>query len=98
MRLVQYRANGESRLGVVIEDRIIDVQHSAASAGKDARAFSSSIALLEAGEPALAFVRALTANTNAALFSTASLDCPVASRKIVAVGLNYRDHAIEAGL
>jgi 2-keto-4-pentenoate hydratase/2-oxohepta-3-ene-1,7-dioic acid hydratase in catechol pathway len=98
MRLVQYRMKGESRLGVVIEDRIVDVQRSAASAGKDARAFASSVALLEAGEPALAFVRGLTGHADAAPLSTASLDCPVASRKIVAVGLNYRDHAIEAGL
>lgn len=98
MRLVQYRTKGESRLGVVIDDRIVDAQSSAASAGKDTRAFGSSIALLEAGKPALAFVRGLTAHANAAPLSTASLDCPVASRKIVAVGLNYRDHAIEAGL
>ena len=98
MRLVQYSVQGENRLGVVIEDRIIDVQRAAASAGQDTAAFSSTLALLEAGEHALAFVRGLKGDRDAVLLSGAHLDCPVASRKIVAVGLNYKDHAIEASL
>ncbi len=98
MRLVQYAAQGEIRLGVVIEDRIVNVRSAAASAGLDTRPFTSTLALLEAGEQALAFVRDLKSDNNAVPLSTAHLDCPVASRKIVAVGLNYRDHAIEAGL
>lgn len=98
MRLAQYSAQGESRLGAVIEDRIVDVQSAATSAGLDTRPFASTLALLEAGEQALAFVRGLKSDNNAVALSTVHLDCPVASRKIVAVGLNYRDHAIEAGL
>ena len=98
MRLVQYATQGESRLGVVIEDRIVDVQRAAASFGQETRAFTSTLALLEAGEQALAFVRGLKGDNNALPLSTMRLDCPVASRKIVAVGLNYKDHAIEAGL
>ena len=98
MRLVQYSVQGKNRLGVVIEDRIIDVQRAAASAGQDTTAFSSTLALLEAGEHALAFVRGLKGDRDAVLLSGAHLDCPVACRKIVAVGLNYKDHAIEASL
>jgi len=98
LRLVQYATQGESRLGVVIEDRIVDVQRAAASFGQETKAFTSTLALLEAGEGALAFVRGLKSHNNALSLPTVHLDCPVASRKIVAVGLNYKDHAIEAGL
>jgi 2-keto-4-pentenoate hydratase/2-oxohepta-3-ene-1,7-dioic acid hydratase in catechol pathway len=98
VRLVQYSTNGKSRLGVVVENRIVDVQQAAASAGQDPRAFGSIVALLEAGEHALAFVRGLVEDRNAHPLSASHLDCPVASGKIVAIGLNYKDHAIEAGL
>ena len=98
MRLVQYSVQGESRLGVVIADRIVDVRKAADSAGLHTKAFTSTLALLEAGDEALAFVRALKGESNAVLISGVRLECPVASRKIVAVGLNYKDHAIEAGL
>ncbi len=98
LRLAQYTTQGEGRLGVVIDDRIVDVQRAAASAGQDTKAFASTLALLEAGEQALAFVRGLKSDSNAVPLSSVHLDCPVAARKIIAVGLNYKDHAIEAGL
>lgn len=98
MRLVQYLEQGEIRLGVVIADRVVDVRKAANSAGLDANAFASTLALLEAGEKALAFVRTLNDGSDGVPLSDVRLGCPVASRKIVAVGLNYKDHAIEAGL
>ena len=98
MRLVQYTVQGESRLGVVMADRVVDVRKAADSAGQDTKAFTSTLALLEAGDEALAFVRSLRGESNAVPLSGVGLACPVASRKIVAVGLNYKDHAIEAGL
>jgi 2-keto-4-pentenoate hydratase/2-oxohepta-3-ene-1,7-dioic acid hydratase in catechol pathway len=98
MRLVQYLERGEIRLGVVIADRVIDVRRPADSAGLDTKAFASTLALLEAGEEALAFVQTLNDGSNGVPLSDVRLECPVASRKIVAVGLNYKDHAIEAGL
>ena len=98
MRLVQYATQSESCPGVVIEDRIVDLRRAAASAGQDLRPFTSTLALLEAGEQALAFVRGLKSDSDALPLSNVHLDCPVGSRKIVAVGLNYKDHAIEAGL
>jgi len=97
LRLVQYSAQGESRLGVVIANRIVDVRKAAVSAGLDTKAFTSTLALLEAGDEALAFVRALKDEGKAVPLSGVRLVCPIASRKIVAVGLNYKDHAIEAG-
>ena len=98
MRLVQYSVQGDTRLGVVIADRIVDVRKSANSAGLDTKAFASTLALLEAGDEALAFVRPLKDEGNAVPLAGVRLERPVASRKIVAVGLNYKDHAIEAEL
>jgi 2-keto-4-pentenoate hydratase/2-oxohepta-3-ene-1,7-dioic acid hydratase in catechol pathway len=98
LRLVQYSVQGESRLGVVIADRVVDVRKATDSAGLDQKAFTSTLALLEAGDDALAFVRGLKGESNAVSLSGVHLEYPVASRKIVAVGLNYKDHAIEAGL
>ena len=98
MRLAQYTAQGETRLGVVFADRIIDVRKAAEYAGLDSKAFTSTLALLEAGEGALAFVQSLKAESDGIPISSVHLDCPVSSRKIVAVGLNYKDHALETGL
>jgi len=79
-------------------DRIVDVRKAADSAGQDTTAFTSTLTLLEAGDEAVAFVRSLRGESNAVPLSGVHLECPVACRKIVAVGLNYKDHAIEAGL
>jgi 2-keto-4-pentenoate hydratase/2-oxohepta-3-ene-1,7-dioic acid hydratase in catechol pathway len=98
LRLVQYSMRGASRLGVVIEDRVVDVLRAALLAGLDTTAFTSALALLEAGDEPLDFVRGLKSGNNAVPLADVSLDCPVACRKIVAVGLNYKDHAMEAGL
>ena len=98
MRLVQYRSRAASRLGVVIAQHVVDVQSAAVGAGRDPLVFRSVIALLEGREAELDFVRALRRDAGAAPLSSVQLDHPVAARKIIAIGLNYRDHAIEAGL
>lgn len=98
LRLVQYTVQGESHLGVVIGDRIVDVKKAADSAGLNSKAFASTLSLLEAGDEAFAFVKSLSGESNAVPISDVRLECPVVSRKIVAVGLNYKDHAIETGL
>jgi 2-keto-4-pentenoate hydratase/2-oxohepta-3-ene-1,7-dioic acid hydratase in catechol pathway len=99
MRLVQYRTKDGNRLGVVVAgDRIVDVQRAAVIAGRDADAFRSMVTLLAAGQEALEFVRKLPVNSGAIPLASADLDAPIAPRKIVAIGLNYKDHAIEAGL
>jgi 2-keto-4-pentenoate hydratase/2-oxohepta-3-ene-1,7-dioic acid hydratase in catechol pathway len=97
MRLVQYSRGGGSRLGLVVEDRVVDVRRAAASAGRKEEGYASTVALLEAGEEALEFVRGLKVDENAELLSNLHLECPIAARKIMAIGLNYMDHAIEAG-
>lgn len=98
MLLAQFRTSGGSRLGVVVEDgQIVDVAFAAAKAGKNTAPFHSVLALLDAGPDAFEFVRALKGSHDAIPFDPAQLDFPVAARKIVAIGLNYLDHAKEAG-
>ena len=97
MRLVQYRANGGARLGVVLGNGVVDVSSAATKAGTGIEPFHSVLTLLEAGAEALGFVRTLGANGEVVRVEQAQLDFPVAARKIVAIGLNYLDHAKEAG-
>ena len=97
MRLVQYRATSGSRLGVVFGSGIVDVSLAASNAGKGIAPFHSMLTLLEAGAEALGFIRTLGAKNDVIPFEQGQLDFPVAARKIVAIGLNYRDHAKEAG-
>lgn len=95
MRLVQYQANGSTKLGSVVEDRVVDVAAAAKNAGRSTSPFASTIALLEGGQEAMEFARELRAE--GIPLKDAVLSFPVAARKIVAIGLNYRDHAEEAG-
>ncbi|HEY3929085.1 MAG TPA: fumarylacetoacetate hydrolase family protein [Candidatus Koribacter sp.] len=98
MRLVQYRAKEGIRLGVYTSGQVLDVASAAMKAGKDPAKFASTLALLEAGDEAMAFVRGLDAERDGEKIEEARLEYPVAARKIVAIGLNYRDHAEEAKL
>jgi len=97
MRLVQYRATSGSRLGVVFGSGIVDVSLAASNAGKGIAPFHSMLTLLEAGAEALGFIRTLGAKNDVIPFEQGQLDFPVAARKIVAIGLNYLDHAKETG-
>ena len=97
MRLVQYRATSGSRLGVVFGSGIVDVSLAASNAGKGIAPFHSMLTLLEAGAEAFGFVRTLGAKNDFIPFGQGQLHFPVAARKIVAIGLNYLDHAKEAG-
>ena len=98
MRLVQYSLQNKTSVGVVNGETVVDLTRAAEAAGYEARLFASTLAMLEAGEEAFALVRRLKPVDPAVPLSSLHLRCPVASRKIVAVGLNYKDHAIEAGL
>jgi|HubBroStandDraft_4_1064222.scaffolds.fasta_scaffold136378_2 2-keto-4-pentenoate hydratase/2-oxohepta-3-ene-1,7-dioic acid hydratase in catechol pathway len=99
MRLVQYRTKDGNRVGVVVGgDLIVNVQKAAVRAGQNAETFRCVTTLLRAGRAALEFVRNLPADSEAIPLASVELDAPVTPGKIVAIGLNYRDHAIEAGL
>jgi hypothetical protein len=84
LRLVQHTVQGENRLGVVMADRIVDVRKAADSAGQDTKAFTSTLALLEAGGEALALVRSLRGESNATPLSGLRLECPVGGSRFLA--------------
>lgn len=97
MRLVQYRTKGGSRLGILVDGRIVDVAAEAEKRGLNVAPFHSTLALLETGPEASEFVRELSADEQSLPQEQADFDYPVPGRKIVAIGLNYLDHAKEAG-
>lgn len=97
MRLAQYRATNGIRLGLYMNNRLVDVAAAAKRMGKNPTPFASTLALLETGPEALAFVAGLTAESDDFSMEESRLTYPVMARKIVAIGLNYRDHAEEAG-
>lgn len=96
MRLLQYRHENKERLGRLEDEQIIDLQLAASEAGLDPEPFSSTRALLEAGSSFLDLARTLQHASSIPARSVV-LGPPVRPGKILAIGLNYRDHAAEAG-
>ena len=91
MRLVNFRKDAESGFGVEREGKILPLS----SAG-----FRSDREFFAAGAEALDAARALSANNRAAISAEeVQLLAPVLKPgKILCIGLNYRDHAIESGM
>ena len=101
MRIVNFRRERALRLGALQQERVFDLQELSVASGKPAPFLSSAEDFLKAGAEALDFARKLLADAPAghASFPSKSLapGAPVPKpRKIVGVGLNYRDHAGEA--
>ena len=100
MKLVTFLANGQARLGALVpgsgEQQIVDLNHA------DARLPDNMLAFLEGGPAAHALAQqALAAPPAAAVVARAgvTLKAPIPRPgKIVCLGLNYRDHAIESNL
>ena len=100
MKLVTFLANGQTRLGALLpashEQQIMDLNQA------DARLPDNIIAFLEAGPSALTLAQqALAAPPPAAILarSAVTLKAPIPRPgKIICLGLNYRDHAIESNL
>jgi len=95
VRLVQYRTAEGTRAGVVVDSSVVDIQE---AVGRIDPAFASIRELLKAGPEALATVRNLRGGRYAREQDDVDLAAPVTPLKIVAVGLNYADHAREAGM
>ncbi len=95
MRLISFRENGSSRLGVLRGDTVVDVSLAAPQAPADLAS------VLRAGSPALAAIgQAVESAPVAAMKALGSLELalPIANPgKIVCLGLNYADHAAEGG-
>lgn len=101
MRLVSYAAkDGGSHLGALTEHGVVDLSAAARELSLPRDTFASMSSWLEGGEPRLvdAVKLAAGASTSALPLSDVRLLPPVPRPgKIVAIGLNYRDHSLESG-
>ena len=106
MRLLSYERGGDPRLGLLIEQRVLDLANASAELG-GTELPGEMLSFIAAGEPALArareLVEALSADQNALTqlslpLSGVRLLAPVPwpRRNIVCVGLNYAEHASES--
>ncbi len=102
MRLVMFKPKGQpSRLGALRAHDVVDLAAAAAQSGTPGEYFASTARFLEAGEKALHRAQILLkASTSAAYeLETVRLCAPIPRPgKVVAIGLNYRDHSLEQGV
>ena len=102
MRVVSFAGKqGLRSLGAFTERGVVDLKASAERAGVSAGSFQSMAAFLEAGEMArIAAERLVKDTTQSQILAQGEvrLGAPVPRPgKIIAVGLNYRDHLMESG-
>ena len=92
MKLVTFGTGNRTRLGVLRDDRVIDLARAS-----DGRLPSDMGTFLQQGEPAMQLAREIEQNATAGLpLAEVTLLAPVLSpSKIVAFGLNYRGHRQE---
>jgi acylpyruvate hydrolase len=95
MRLVTFALEDDSRLGILLDDRVLDL-----AATDNAPYFSSMASFLDAGDPAFSHAQLLTSAPDTATthpLTNVRLLAPVPRPgKIIAVGLNYRLHTQES--
>jgi 2-keto-4-pentenoate hydratase/2-oxohepta-3-ene-1,7-dioic acid hydratase in catechol pathway len=102
MRLVSFvGTNGVVRLGALTDKGLIDLRTAARNRGVASDAFADMISFLAAGESAADEAQRLVAEApQGSVVPTTGIHLlPPVPRpgKIIAVGLNYRDHQIESG-
>ncbi len=102
MRVVSYTGkDGVRSLGVFTGKGVVDLCASARNSGVSAGAFRSMAAFLQEGETARITAERLvndSSHAQIAALGEVRLSAPVPyPGKIVAVGLNYRDHSMESG-
>jgi 2-keto-4-pentenoate hydratase/2-oxohepta-3-ene-1,7-dioic acid hydratase (catechol pathway) len=104
MRLVTFEFDGRQHFGIANEDAVTSLSSLALAHGADASFFTGIQRFLAEGERALDAARSLEERAKRGWnewfpISKVHLSCPVPKpSKIVAIGLNYRDHAEEAKL
>jgi 2-keto-4-pentenoate hydratase/2-oxohepta-3-ene-1,7-dioic acid hydratase in catechol pathway len=91
MRFVTFEQDGRRHAGVLVKDRVVSLE----GAG-----FPDLISVLRGGTEAFGTVQAFTANAASGVpLASVRLCAPIPDPpKILCMGLNYRDHAKEAGL
>jgi 2-keto-4-pentenoate hydratase/2-oxohepta-3-ene-1,7-dioic acid hydratase in catechol pathway len=93
MKLATFTHDGTTRIGAVDGDEMVDLAAAAPALP------SPMVAFLEAGPEALAAAHAAMADGPRIPLADLRLEAPIARPpKFLAVGLNYADHAAEAGL
>lgn len=93
MKLATFTESGRTRIGLVLDDRILDLSQAAPELPTDM------IAFLRAGPAALERARAVAASDGATFpLDRVHLEAPVPRPgKVLAIGLNYADHVAEMG-
>jgi 2-keto-4-pentenoate hydratase/2-oxohepta-3-ene-1,7-dioic acid hydratase in catechol pathway len=93
MKLVTFTHGGKARIGAVMAEDVVDVS------GQGRNVPSDMLAFLEQGAPALEQAReACAAGRERLALADVQLEAPIRRPpKILAVGLNYRDHIEETG-
>lgn len=95
MKLATFTPNGDtfSRIGLLTDSGIIDLSQVVPDLATNMLAF------LEAGEDAMAAARAAASTTPHYALTEITLEAPIKRPpKILAIGLNYRAHALESGM
>jgi 2-keto-4-pentenoate hydratase/2-oxohepta-3-ene-1,7-dioic acid hydratase in catechol pathway len=89
MKLARFTAEGRTRLGKVVDDRIVDISAAVPGLGDSMRL------LIEQFDTLRGAVDAVAAPSFA--LADVTLEAPIADpRKYLAIGMNYQDHADEA--
>lgn len=92
MRLITFSDDQSTRIGILRDDQIVDLSVAAPSVP------SEMVAFLEAGDGAMETARAAADAAATINLSDVTLESPVLRPpKILAVGLNYREHVEETG-
>lgn len=90
MKLVRYQTAGAARLGVVVDDGVVDL----AGAGLP---YASLVEIIEGGDEALAKIdQALKGRKADKALADVRLLAPIRPHKYLAIGMNYRKHLDEA--
>ena len=92
MRLVTFRQNGKTRIGIQKHEGVIDLSIAAPSLPKNMLSF------LQAGTSAMKVAQAVENSNIHFSMADVRLQCPITiPPMILAIGLNYRLHAEETG-
>lgn len=94
MKLATFTESGQTRIGVVVGEQVIDLSKAAPGLPTDMLSF------LEAGDAAMkTAAEAQSKSGDALALSAVTLEAPILNPgKILAIGLNYKDHVEESGM
>jgi 2-keto-4-pentenoate hydratase/2-oxohepta-3-ene-1,7-dioic acid hydratase in catechol pathway len=93
MKLVTFTHGGQTRIGVVEGEGVVDLSAAAPDLPREMVAF------LEAGPDAMVAAHAAASSPDRIALAEVKLEAPIARPpKFLAVGLNYADHVAESGL